>query len=88
MLIFFYIECLIGFSLLVAAIALTIFVPQSLSMDLMFLPLVALCVLAGYIAQTSFNHQADYTKKELLKLIKAVQVNKEITPLTEENLIF
>lgn len=57
-------------------------------MDLVFLPLVALCVLAGYMSMRSFDRQTEYTKRELFKLIKAVQINSQTTPLTEEHLIF
>lgn len=84
----FYAECLIAFILLVTAIILTILMPQTLYMDLMLVPLSGLCILASYISQRFFYHQTDLTKKELLKLINGVQVHKELTPLTAENLIF
>ncbi len=84
----FYIECIIGMILFLTAIVLTIVAPQSLFMDLVFLPLVALCVLAGYMSMRSFARQTEYTKRELFKLIKAVQINSQTTPLTEEHLIF
>lgn len=84
----FYIECIIGMILFVTAIILTLIVPQSLFVDLIFLPLVALCILAGYISMRSFALQTEYTKKELLKLIKAVQINTTITSLPGEHFIF
>ena len=81
-------ECLIGFVLLITAIILTFLMPQTLYMDLMLVPLSGLCVLASYMGQRFFNRQTDLTKKQLLKLINGVQVHKELTPLTAENLIF
>lgn len=84
----FFIECLIGFALLITAIILTFLMPQTLYMDLMLVPLSGLCVLASYMGQRLFNRQTDLTRKELLKLINGVQVHKELTPLTAESLIF
>ncbi len=83
----FYTECIIGMILFLTAIVLVLVAPESLLMDLAFLPFVALCVLAGYISVRSFGRQTEYTKKELLKLIKAVQINAPKTSLTEDHLV-